>query len=442
MANKYVYSGAGGAGTGDDWANAYTTLVAAFAGMSAGDTAYVAQNHAETQASAMTLTSPGTAAAPCRVICVNQAGSVPPVSADIATTATVTTTGNSAITVANGYTYYYGLTFSVGSGAVSAVWTISGTGEHYFDTCKWVRAGTSVGACLLGSTSANAYVVIIFDNTTMQFGNASDTISVRTSMFRWVGTATAIAGATFPTTLFGASSGTPAQTFIEGVDLSALGTAVLVSAQTAPAKWLFKDCKLGSGYVASATQSAPKAGEVVLSRCDSGDTVYKVEKHTSYTGKHTTETTIVRSGGASDGTTPVSWKIETTANPEWQSPFECVPIVIWNETTGSAVTVTIEGVWDAGAVPNNNDVWVDVEYLGTSGFPLGTYATCGLADAIAAPTALPTSSVTWTTTGLATPVEFALSVQVTPQEKGPVTVYVRAAKASSTFYIDPKIVLS
>jgi hypothetical protein len=26
----------------------------------------------------------------------------------------------------------------------------------------------------------------------------------------------------------------------------------------------------------------------------------------------------------------------------------------------------------------------------------------------------------------------------TPQEKGPLTIYVRAAKASSTFYIDPK----
>ena len=33
MALKYVRSGAGGAGTGADWNNAYTTLTLAFAGM-------------------------------------------------------------------------------------------------------------------------------------------------------------------------------------------------------------------------------------------------------------------------------------------------------------------------------------------------------------------------------------------------------------------------
>jgi hypothetical protein len=35
-----------------------------------------------------------------------------------------------------------------------------------------------------------------------------------------------------------------------------------------------------------------------------------------------------------------------------------------------------------------------------------------------------------------------MSVTFTPQQKGAVTIYVKAAKASSTFYIDPKPVLS
>jgi hypothetical protein len=67
MASVYVRSGAAGAGTGADWANAYTTLAAAFTAKAAGDVFYVSDDHAETQASAMTLVSPGTAANPCFV---------------------------------------------------------------------------------------------------------------------------------------------------------------------------------------------------------------------------------------------------------------------------------------------------------------------------------------------------------------------------------------
>jgi hypothetical protein len=35
-----------------------------------------------------------------------------------------------------------------------------------------------------------------------------------------------------------------------------------------------------------------------------------------------------------------------------------------------------------------------------------------------------------------------MAATFTPQNKGPLTVYIRCAKASSTFYIDPKVVLS
>src|SRR3990167_972428 len=98
MAHVYVDSNAVGAGTGADWANSYTTLAAALTAKAAGDNFWVSHDHAETQASAMTLTSPGTAASPCKVMCVDSAGSVPPASADLATTATITTTGANALT--------------------------------------------------------------------------------------------------------------------------------------------------------------------------------------------------------------------------------------------------------------------------------------------------------------------------------------------------------
>src|SRR5690349_22531992 len=100
MANVYVYSGAGGAGTGADWANAYTTLGAATAAKAAGDVFWIADDHAETAAAAKTITFPGTAGNPNFAYCaLRTGGSVPPVSADLRTTGTITTTGNNAITV-------------------------------------------------------------------------------------------------------------------------------------------------------------------------------------------------------------------------------------------------------------------------------------------------------------------------------------------------------
>src|SRR4051812_1910841 len=101
MANRYVYSGAAGTATGADWTNAHTTLTAAITSGAAGDVYYVAHDHSETAASSVTLTFKGTAATPDRVLCVNRAGSVPPVAADLvsAPSALVEATGANTLLV-------------------------------------------------------------------------------------------------------------------------------------------------------------------------------------------------------------------------------------------------------------------------------------------------------------------------------------------------------
>ena len=89
MANLYCWSGATGTASGAIWANAKTTLAAALVTEVAGDTIFVAHDHVETTAGALTLTSNGTLANPTKVICVNRAGSVPPVSGDRRDTAQI-----------------------------------------------------------------------------------------------------------------------------------------------------------------------------------------------------------------------------------------------------------------------------------------------------------------------------------------------------------------
>lgn len=72
MANFYVRSTDGSdADNGTTWALAKATLAGALNVATAGDTIFVSDNHAETQASAMTLSSQGTAASPVRILCAD-----------------------------------------------------------------------------------------------------------------------------------------------------------------------------------------------------------------------------------------------------------------------------------------------------------------------------------------------------------------------------------
>jgi hypothetical protein len=55
----------------------------------------------------------------------------------------------------------------------------------------------------------------------------------------------------------------------------------------------------------------------------------------------------------------MSWKIVTTADAEYpQQVFNTPEIVAWNETTGSAKTVTIEVITD-NVTLNDDECWVD-----------------------------------------------------------------------------------
>jgi hypothetical protein len=193
------------------------------------------------------------------------------------------------------------------------------------------------------------------------------------------------------------------------------------------------DCKINAAVTVAAGTNP--SFTVDLANCDSGAVNYRNERYT-YAGAQTTETTIIRSGGASDGTTPVAGKIVTTANALlWQYPFEAVPIAIWNETVGSATTVTLYGIWGGGAVPNNDDFWIEAAYLGSSGSPIASYASSGKADILASNAALTSDGSSWG--GSTTP--FKTSVTFTPQQKGFIYVHPKMAKASTTLYYDPKL---
>jgi hypothetical protein len=433
MADVYVYHAAAGAADGSSWTNAYTTLAAACTAKAAGDVFWVADDHAETQASAMTITAPGTATSPTRIYCARRTGgSTPPVSADLRTTATITTTGISTIVLAGQASICYGVIFSCATGGTQANFTIGTTGGIY-----WSFVSCSLRVASTNNNTRFIINAVRLDNTTFGVAAIAQGIQLGSAgRFIWKNTASCIAGATIPTTIFPAVA--QGIVLCEGVDFSQLTSGKSILTQTAvQATCTFKNCKLSTTGSLIAGTGGHMGAVVDFINCDSGSLNYRNERYHFATAQ-TTETTIVLTGGATDGTTPVSWKVVTSADTEKDAPFEVMPITIWNDTSGSSKTVTIQGIWGGGSVPNNDDIWMDVAYLNSSSFPTVAFGTCGRADPLAAGSGLTAGTGTW---GGST-TKFALAVTFTPQMKGPVTCYIKCALASSTFYLDPKPVIT
>jgi hypothetical protein len=441
MANPgYVRSTDGSdADNGSTWALANATLAGAITDAVAGDTIYVSQVHAESTASSVVLTFPGTLASPNFVLCGND-GASPPTA--LATTATVSTTGSTNLTV-TGSAYIYGLTFNCGTGSGNQILVLASNDNTtlHAKNCTFALVCTgSTARIQTGSASVSSEGTFYAENCTFTFANAGQGLNIR------LGTAVkfhggSIAGSAITTLIAAAPAGACVFEW-SGGDLSAGASTMnlVVTSAAATGRTIFRNCKLPASWSGSLLGGAPSntAFRAEMHNCDSGDTNYRMWVE-DYSGSIRSETTIVRTGGASDGTTGLSWKMVSTANAEYPLiTLDSPEIVRWNDTTGSAITVTVEVVTD-NATLTNAECWVEVQYLGTSGFPLGSFVSDAKADFLATAANQASSSETWTTTGLTTPIKQALSVTFTPQEKGYIHAVVKLAKASKTVYVCPKL---
>lgn len=441
MANPgYVRSTDGSdADNGSTWALANATIAGAAADAAAGDRIWISQAHAEAPASgsAITATFPGTLASPNQIVCGSDAAE-PPTS--LSTAATITTSGTAAITL-NGSFYWYGGTISAGTGAGNASITLAGADLYFqnFQSVKLVIACTSVAARInLGALGTGTETRVDLTDCTFKFGSTSQGIKV-TNTVRIIGGSIDSAGS-LPSTLFATAASSATDLVVDRFDASALGATFnwFPSLMSGVGKIVLRNCKVPASWTGGLI-----AGAIVSTTCrieaynlDSAGTNYRIWVE-DYPGSILQETTIVRSGGASDGTTPLAWKMVTNANAEFPLLALASPeLQIWNDTSGSSKTVTIEVVTD-GVTLTDADAWLEVLYLGSSTSTLGSTASDAVSSVIASTANQTSSSVTWTTTGLTSPVKQALAVTFTPQLKGPFVCTVKLAKASTTMYVDP-----
>jgi len=114
---------------------------------------------------------------------------------------------------------------------------------------------------------------------------------------------------------------------------------------------------------------------------------------------------------------------------------------VYNSSTGSSLTATVEILTDSETNLQDDEVWLEIDYQGTSGFPKGTRGTDRMTDITSTPADQTDSSETWDTTGMTNPNTQKLVVTFTPQEVGYVHARVMLAKAA-TVYVDPYITLA
>jgi len=408
---------------------------------SAGDSIWADNTIDENCTEAMTLggaPNQGSMVVPTNVISTSDIVNEPPTSR--AAGAKFRTIGT--LTLSCSGVRYYGVTFEAGYGASAGtlgfVLGASQYARNIFDTCA-LKLAYAVTGCsvLLGniSSSYNANDVLLI-NTTIEFTHAGQYI--------WLGggSHTILGGGilgTAPTTLLHFNSASfGGMNTITGMDLSLVESNLIDTTNMGGHTLAISRCKLNSN-VTLFTGNAPEnnVGAITVELCDSGTKNYKLGRR-ECGGTLMDEVTYVRTGGASDGTTPIAWKMVTNANAAGFDGVVSPWMATWIDEIGSARTLTIEILHDSATALTNLEIWLEVCTLTTATWPLAALSTDRGSPGLTG-TAQDTSTAEWYTTGITNVNKQRLEVSVTPQLKGVVTARVRCAKASYTVFIDPKI---
>lgn len=481
-----TWTSLGAVGNFAKWAAPHARLASALAATwcAAGNTVFVGDDHAETSSVATTITGPGTSAAPCSILCVDHTAAVPPTAANLKTGATITQTG-AAIFAVTGFLYIYGITLASSStGAFNVGRTVC---TLRFEAVTFALSSAAPAAIWFGV----AGVFCEFIAVSFNLYAASQSINYYGGTLRWRDTPTPFSGAV-PANVFNWAA-VMSNITLDSVDLSAFAGAPFQSLVNFENINL-QNCKVAPGVPLIAAFS-PGQGVLDAFCTDGAGTNYQQARYT-YTGTLTISTAIVRTGGASNGTTPIAQSIAASGTASWAFPFESQAIGIWNTLTGATRTVTIYGLFNGSVLPNNAQIWHDVRYLGAATSPLGSLGSGTRANALAPPTAWPADNSAWDsqataranshpytagqmmtvgggqvwfctvagTSASAVPagytgaadgtlvadggatfragMRFSMSVAVTPQMVGDLYSVIKVGQLYATFFIDPLLALS
>lgn len=450
MADRHVLSTGSNTSPYDTWAKAATTIAAACTGSAAGDRILVSNAHTETTAG-ITMTLPGTASNPSQIL-----SGTPDVTSGItALTAGAVIESSTTTLACTGSVYAYGLTFRITSASSCDMAMSRSTGNiSTFESCTFAHSGAGASSVIIfGPSASDGSGRVILKSPSFKFAAAAQVVAINGEVIIQGGSV--LSGGTSPTRLFRLNGDAKAcNLVVEGFDFSNCGAGVdLCGLAGSGSVAVLRDCKVPASWTG---KTAASAGYVAGSRVEAwnvgNSTAIKRLKIDHYHGTVADNEAIYRAGGATDDTTNISWKLDSSANTAFpNNPFRSPPLLVLNTTTGSSKTVTVNFVHDTNVTAGqgagtsfafrDNEVWMEVEYLGTSGEAIGSVSNT-MPTVIATPADITSSSDTWTTTGLTTPVKQKLEATFTPQKKGYFRCVVCIGKPSKTIYLDPLAVVS
>lgn len=355
------------------WSAAAGTLYSIANGNSnrpvAGDRVFLSSDHSESwSAGAVFGFNASTAAfGLIQLMSVNRAGSVPPVVVDLTSGAALTVTSGTFAFDHYVDMYWQGMIFTLGgSAAINILVNNASTANKasYFKNCAFVLTNTNAASrlSLAGAVASKC----VFDNTTVQFGNAGQYITANAYPvdWTWLNTPSAIQGGTLPTSLISAAAfGAMINLTARGVDLSALtGTLVAPGISSCNLKALLDSCRIAPGLTRlnPGTVSMPTGDEVELVNCFDGTNVLN-ERYTQ-AGTVTTDRSTYLSGGAQDDVAAYSLKLASSSRADKSVlTLNNFWIDVENTLTGSSKTATVELV--SSGTLNNDDISLLLEYM-------------------------------------------------------------------------------
>jgi hypothetical protein len=391
-------------------------------------------NHNESQASAMTLAGgQGSASASNSYVSITMSGTMPPTSVTVG--ASIATTGANALNI-QGYGSWYGVTTScAGGGSNASGLTIAGaTGVLYCESCTFTEASTASNTAItLGDSNiaANGAKLV---NCAFTFSSTGQLLIINSGNTEILGGSVAATG-TVPSIMAKYSTSSfSGNAIIRDCNLSQIiGTLVNFNLVAGPGSLTIENCSLGSGVSMVTGTPVNSSALFKMHNCDSGTKNYRFYE-TGYLATIQQETTVVdNTNKSTNGTTQWSVNLTTTANTSFGQPYvmDFAPFE-WQNTTGSPVTIQIQLA--SGVTLNNKQIWMEVEYPGSSSTPLGSLTTSRASNVLATPVNYTTSSDSWG--GSQTSFQY-MSVTFTPQMVGPIKIRIYCAVSSTTIYINP-----
>jgi hypothetical protein len=204
-------------------------------------------------------------------------------------------------------------------------------------------------------------------------------------------------------------------------------------------------CKLpsGSGFLFWYAASSNIPGNpnkdffAICDHCTDDNNMVTLARR-SYYGEVFTETTIVKTDGATDGTTSYALKMIANAFTDENEYGAALPCVAIHGILADAdsQTITIDCIIDSATNLQNDEVWMEVDFPANNTDGLGTvvHTRCAV---FGTPADVTASTATWTTTGMSNPNEFKLAATIDPGKVGPYTIKIFLGKPSTTIYVDP-----